>query len=92
MKKSCSHCAREVPANSKAGEKCPHCGVYWSDEKEFKPIPAYEPSEEVIRRNLWIKIEAKIIDKIPQQEKDALYMKADFYLQIRIGLHSWKAG
>ena len=71
-KKTCSHCGREVPESSKVGESCPHCGAYWSDEKENKPIPSYEPSEEVIRRNLWREHEEKIGDKIPQEEKDAL--------------------
>jgi hypothetical protein len=72
LKKSCSHCGREVSETSKAGENCPHCGAYWSDEKDYKPIPVYEPSEEDIRRNLWRDIEVKIGDKIPQGEKDAL--------------------
>ena len=71
-KKTCSQCGREVPESSKMGENCPHCGAYWSDEKEYKRIPSYEPSEEVIRRNLWREHKEKIGDKISQQEKDAL--------------------
>jgi len=73
IKKTCSQCTREVPAESKASDYCPHCGAYWSDEKEKKPIPSYEPSEEVIRRNLWREHEEKIGDKIPKEEKEALY-------------------
>lgn len=72
VKKTCSQCAREVPPESKLGDYCPHCGAYWSDEKESKPIPVYEPSEEDVRRNLWREHEEKIGDKLPQTEKDAL--------------------
>jgi hypothetical protein len=72
FKKTCSQCGREVAESSKAGDRCPHCGVYWSDEREFKPIPVYEPSEENIRRKLWKEIKLKIGDKIPESEKNAL--------------------
>lgn len=31
--KQCLKCKKEVPATSKAGDRCPHCGVYWSYEE-----------------------------------------------------------
>jgi hypothetical protein len=34
MTKSCSSCGREVSILSHAGERCPHCGVYWSSERQ----------------------------------------------------------
>lgn len=33
--KRCSHCGKTVSIASKAGEKCPHCGAYWSHEKKI---------------------------------------------------------
>ena len=32
-KKQCNHCKKIVPNSSKAGGKCPHCGVYWDYEE-----------------------------------------------------------
>ena len=32
IQKWCSNCGKEVSITSKAHEKCPHCGGYWSDE------------------------------------------------------------
>lgn len=31
--KNCMKCGKEVPASSKAGDKCPHCGVIWGYEQ-----------------------------------------------------------
>ncbi len=31
--KRCLSCNRAVPDSSKAGDRCPHCGVYWSYEE-----------------------------------------------------------
>lgn len=31
--KQCSRCGRTVPISSRAGERCPFCGSYWSDER-----------------------------------------------------------
>jgi hypothetical protein len=30
--KTCSSCHKSVPTSSRAGQYCPHCGVYWSTE------------------------------------------------------------
>jgi len=33
----CTNCKKEVSDNSKAGDSCPHCGIYWShDDKGNK--------------------------------------------------------
>ncbi len=32
--KTCERCRKPVPMTSKAGGKCPHCGVYWSKENK----------------------------------------------------------
>lgn len=32
--KTCSNCGKVVPARSHSGERCPHCGAYWSFEQE----------------------------------------------------------
>jgi hypothetical protein len=34
--KSCSACGRSVSLSSSAGQRCPHCGAYWSAEREIK--------------------------------------------------------
>ena len=31
--KHCGNCGRKVPFSSHAGQHCPYCSVYWSDEK-----------------------------------------------------------
>lgn len=31
--KSCSACGRQVALTSQAGQSCPNCGAYWSDER-----------------------------------------------------------
>jgi len=31
--KQCMKCKKEVPSTAKAGDKCPHCGVYWNYEQ-----------------------------------------------------------
>lgn len=37
--KQCLSCKKEIPLNSTAGQKCPHCGVYWSAEQnEFGQV------------------------------------------------------
>ena len=33
MRKSCSHCGREVSLSSRVGQQCPHCGAHWSAER-----------------------------------------------------------
>ncbi len=33
--KSCSACGRSVSLSSLAGQRCPHCGAYWSDERRI---------------------------------------------------------
>jgi len=33
-KKTCSACGREVPVTSQAGQRCPHCGIYWGTESK----------------------------------------------------------
>lgn len=30
--KQCMSCKKEIPLSSKVGQKCPHCGVFWSEE------------------------------------------------------------
>lgn len=30
--KQCLSCKKEIPLSSKVGQKCPHCGVFWSEE------------------------------------------------------------
>jgi hypothetical protein len=32
--KRCTNCGKVVPSSSKAGGTCPHCGAYWSVEKD----------------------------------------------------------
>lgn len=32
VSKSCSRCGRPVPIGSQAGQRCPHCGAFWSRE------------------------------------------------------------
>ncbi|MGD0815318.1 MAG: hypothetical protein ABSA83_17105 [Verrucomicrobiota bacterium] len=32
--KSCSGCGRQVSIAAHAGQRCPHCGVYWSSERQ----------------------------------------------------------
>jgi len=43
--KKCSACGREVPLDCRAGQRCPHCGVYRSAERTVGPfgVPAYSP-------------------------------------------------
>jgi hypothetical protein len=33
-RKTCSACGREVPSESHAGQRCPHCGAYWGSENK----------------------------------------------------------
>ena len=33
--KSCSGCGRSVSLSSAAGQRCPHCGAYWSTERRI---------------------------------------------------------
>jgi hypothetical protein len=33
--KSCSACGRSVSLAASAGQRCPHCGVYWSTERRI---------------------------------------------------------
>jgi len=35
--KRCSNCGRTVSREAQAGERCPHCGVYWSYESGARP-------------------------------------------------------
>lgn len=30
MTKNCGKCGKPVPSTAKAGQRCPHCGAYWS--------------------------------------------------------------
>jgi hypothetical protein len=32
--KSCSACGKNVPLTSRPGQRCPHCGAYWSTETQ----------------------------------------------------------
>ena len=32
--KSCSACGQSVPVTSMVGQRCPHCGAYWSTETQ----------------------------------------------------------
>ncbi len=32
--KTCSRCGKSVSAAARAGQRCPHCGAYWSSEKQ----------------------------------------------------------
>jgi hypothetical protein len=34
LEKKCSHCGKVVPNNMGAGDKCPHCGVFFSYETD----------------------------------------------------------
>lgn len=33
--KTCSACGRSVSLSATAGQRCPHCGVYWSTERRM---------------------------------------------------------
>lgn len=33
--KKCSACGKSVPLSSTSGQRCPHCGVYWSSESKI---------------------------------------------------------
>jgi hypothetical protein len=40
-RKECGQCGHPVQLGARAGQKCPHCGVYWSVEswrKDFDPV------------------------------------------------------
>jgi predicted RNA-binding Zn-ribbon protein involved in translation (DUF1610 family) len=32
ISKNCSACGKSVSNSSAAGQRCPHCGAYWSSE------------------------------------------------------------
>jgi hypothetical protein len=34
--KNCGRCGKEVPLDARAGERCPHCGAYWSTERTIR--------------------------------------------------------
>ena len=33
---SCGRCGKNVPSSSKAGDRCPHCGVTWGKESRYR--------------------------------------------------------
>lgn len=39
VRKTCSSCHKVVPPASRAGERCPHCGAYWSTERWEGGVP-----------------------------------------------------
>ena len=42
--KQCLSCQKEIPLSSQVGQKCPHCGVYWSAEQnEFGQVTKTAP-------------------------------------------------
>ena len=34
QQKTCSKCRKSIPLSAHAGQRCPHCGAYWSYENE----------------------------------------------------------
>ena len=46
IEKRCSNCNRVVPNSSHAGQRCPHCGAYWSYETSTGMSSAGSTSEE----------------------------------------------
>jgi predicted RNA-binding Zn-ribbon protein involved in translation (DUF1610 family) len=41
--KVCLNCKKEVPASTKAGDRCPHCGVYFAYEQNRDGSKTYTP-------------------------------------------------
>lgn len=35
----CENCNKKVPTSSKAGQRCPHCGVYWTHDDKGNEAP-----------------------------------------------------
>lgn len=43
--KQCLNCKKEIPMSSTVGQKCPHCGIYWSEEQnEFGRVVNKAPA------------------------------------------------
>ena len=41
--KTCLNCKKEVPASTKGGDRCPHCGVYFAYERNADGTKTYAP-------------------------------------------------
>ncbi len=48
----CSHCHRNVPSTSHAGQLCPHCGLYWSDVQKGAPYETEEMRKKRIQKGI----------------------------------------
>lgn len=70
--KKCTNCGRQVPAESHSGQRCPHCGVYWSSDNTVTEI-----HKQCGNCDKKLSMQFNIGDKCPDCKVEWVYADAD---------------